>query len=391
MGDGQGMGEGPRRDPLLAVLALALAIGVAYLVRDMLMAVFAGLMVAALARNLQGRFGSRLGPNARAILALLVAFVLLTAPLIIIVMLVLNDALALIVAFQDGTAQDTISRALDWTSRTIGWPPDHEREAVAAWMLTQGAEAVTALGERLIALRGPRGVLQVIIAMFVAFYTMRDGHRFVPYLQQILPVSTDRVRRIVAAGDRAIVGTCRGQVLTALIKGGVGGIGMLIAGVPSVALWSFVMAIFTLLPVLTAWMVWGPAALWLVSEGHVWQGLFLVAWGVVITGNIDNLVRPKLIGDRAKIHPVFVLLGVVGGVYAFGFLGVFFGPVLIAVLQSVLKEWNGSGAATTQQMTLFELPEGMGHDGPTAYVDDRDALWQVEAGPPTTWADDWRR
>ncbi len=131
-----------------------------------------------------------------------------------------------------------------------------------------------------------------------------------------------------------------GQMLTSIIQAVVGGIGFLIAGVPGAILWTAVMAILALLPVVGAFLVWIPAGIYLLVSGEIGWGIFLLLWGALVVSNVDNFVRPKLIGDRSGIHPLFVLVGVLGGVAAFGFIGLFLGPVLVGVTVSVLKVWE---------------------------------------------------
>ncbi|MCA1820154.1 MAG: AI-2E family transporter, partial [Halobacteriales archaeon] len=125
------------------------------------------------------------------------------------------------------------------------------------------------------------------------------------------------------------------------IQGVLGGIGFLVLGVPNAVLWGAVMAILALLPVLGTFMVWVPAAIYLFIQGHVWQGIAMLIWGTfVVMIFMDNVVRPRLIGNRADIHPMFVLVGVLGGAAVFGFVGLFLGPLLVGVTIAVLKVYE---------------------------------------------------
>jgi len=162
----------------------------------------------------------------------------------------------------------------------------------------------------------------------------------VGYVRRAAPLPPAQVDFILYEARQGLRGVFAGQILTSLIQGAVGGLGFLIFGVPGAILWAAVMALFSLLPVLGAFMVWLPAAAILVYRGDVWQGVGLFLWGLVFVSLIDNFVRPKLIGDRTAIHPLFVLIGVLGGVAAFGFIGLFLGPLLVGVTLSVLKVWE---------------------------------------------------
>jgi predicted PurR-regulated permease PerM len=182
--------------------------------------------------------------------------------------------------------------------------------------------------------------IAVTIILFVVYYVLTDGERLVTYLKRALPLPDSQVTRMLHEAHSALRAVFFGQIVTSLIQGVLGGIGFLIAGVPGAIIWAAVMAILSLLPVVGAFLVWIPAALYLLVTGDIWQGVFLTAWGFILVSQVDNFVRPKLIGDRADIHPLFVLVGVLGGVAAWGFIGLFLGPLLVGITISVLRVWE---------------------------------------------------
>jgi predicted PurR-regulated permease PerM len=140
---------------------------------------------------------------------------------------------------------------------------------------------------------------------------------------------------------RGLTGVFNGQILMSVLQGFLGGIGFLIAGLPNPVLWGALMALFALLPVLGTFMIWVPAGIYLLITGHVWQGVFLLSYGVVlILLIVDTFLRPKLLGHSSDLHPIFVLVGVLGGAAVFGFIGLFLGPLLVGVMVSVLKVWE---------------------------------------------------
>jgi predicted PurR-regulated permease PerM len=200
-------------------------------------------------------------------------------------------------------------------------------------------DGLTDLGNRLLQGVG-RFVLAITVILFVVYYVLTDGERLVAYLRRATPLPPKQVDYLLKEAHRALRAVFAGQILTSVIQAIVGGIGFLIVGLPGVILWTAVMAILALLPVVGAFLVWLPAAVYLLIVGKVWEGVFLLLWGVLIVSTVDNFVRPKLIGDRSGIHPLFVLVGVLGGVAAFGFIGLFLGPLLVGVTVSVLKVWE---------------------------------------------------
>jgi predicted PurR-regulated permease PerM len=131
-----------------------------------------------------------------------------------------------------------------------------------------------------------------------------------------------------------------GNILVSALQGVAGGIGFALPWVnlPNPVLWGAVMALFALLPVVGAFMIWVPAGLYLIFTGNMVGGIFTLAWGaIVVTFVMDNIVKPKMIGRQADIHPMFVLVGVLGGAAVFGFIGLFLGPLLVGVTVAVLK------------------------------------------------------
>ena len=132
-----------------------------------------------------------------------------------------------------------------------------------------------------------------------------------------------------------------GNISTALMQGILGGLGFWIIGMSSPILWGFVMMLFALVPYFGTAIVWLPAALNLIFIGYLQndnsstiRGIILVAYGILVISSIDNILKPRLIGAKGKVHPVLVLLGVLGGLSLFGFIGLILGPVMLALLMT---------------------------------------------------------
>jgi predicted PurR-regulated permease PerM len=183
------------------------------------------------------------------------------------------------------------------------------------------------------------GILQVSLAIFIGFFLYRDGE---PLIAAIRAVAT-RLAGSLADGmlgtiNNTVVGVMYGIVGTALAQGVVAAIGLWVAGVPSPLLLGA--ATFLLSPVpIGPPLVWGGAAIWLFTRDEIAWGVFMLAWGLLVVSSIDNVVKPLLISRGAAMPFVLVLLGVFGGVIAFGFIGIFLGPTLLAVGYSLTQRW----------------------------------------------------
>jgi predicted PurR-regulated permease PerM len=175
------------------------------------------------------------------------------------------------------------------------------------------------------------GLVQFFIALFVAFFFWLSGHAIGPRVHVLM----DRIAgpygpRLVAATTRAIRGTVYGILGTAILQGFLTAFGLSLAGVPRVVLLGTVTAFLAVLPI-GAPLIWIPGGLWLLAEGHTARGVFLLVYGVVVVSGSDHIIRPYFIARGAKIPFLLTVLGVLGGVLAFGALGIFLGPVLLAV------------------------------------------------------------
>lgn len=182
-------------------------------------------------------------------------------------------------------------------------------------------------------------LLQLALSILIAFFLFRDGDEIVGRLRAgIARIAGDHGGRLA----NVAVGTVRGVVLgilgTALVQGILAGIGFWIAGIKAAPLLGFATFLLSPVPVGPP-LVWVPAGLWLINIGETGWGLFVLLWGMLVVSTIDNIIKPLIISHGSDLPFVLVLLGVLGGVVAFGFIGVFLGPVLLAVGYGLLQEW----------------------------------------------------
>ena len=186
-----------------------------------------------------------------------------------------------------------------------------------------------------------QGVLQMSLAVFVSFFFYRDG----TFMIRLLSAAMDRVvgkqtANVLGIINNTVHGVMLGLLGTALAQGVVATIGFTIAGVPAALLLGVVTAILSLIPIGPP-LVWGAATIWLFYQGTPEWGIFMLLWGFFLISSVDNVVRPMLISRSSNIPFVLGLFGVIGGLAAFGFVGVFIGPTLLAVGLGLLQVWLG--------------------------------------------------
>lgn len=178
----------------------------------------------------------------------------------------------------------------------------------------------------------PRRILQFFVMLFVMFYLFKEGPIMVEQVQQHIPLKESHKRHLTRKFSSVIYASLYGLVLTAFVQGAIGALGLWIFDVPSPLLWGLVMVILSMLPFLGAAFVWFPAALYKIFTSDTFNGFGLLLYGIFIVSTIDNIIRPKIVGVKGKIHPILVLLGVLGGLRVFGFLGIIIGPLILAIL-----------------------------------------------------------
>lgn len=183
------------------------------------------------------------------------------------------------------------------------------------------------------------GLIEISLAVFAAFFFYRDGERAVRLARAVgSRIAGERISLLIELVGDTMKSVVFGVVGTALIQGALCGIGFWIAGIPSAFVLGFICFITALLPLGPA-VIWLPIDIWLFMRGEIGWGIFLLIWGMLIVGGLDNFIRPWLISRAGKLGFLPGFLGVIGGAFAFGFLGIFLGPVLLAVGLAVLQGW----------------------------------------------------
>jgi predicted PurR-regulated permease PerM len=294
-------------------------------------------------RRIEHLFGGRQTPA-----ALLMTF--LTTGLLVLPLLALGSNLADELARLNAAIHSAIDRGLpppDWLGRVplVGseaeqvWLQVSQRSVelgpalapyvkpLREWFLHQGASLVS-------------GTLQVTFAIVLAFFLYRDG----AYVESRLGWAMSRLggwraRRVLQTAGMTIVSVVNGVLGTALVQGILLGVSFWLAGIPGAMVLGAVGVIVTLLP-LGLVVLWLPAGLWLMSDGNTGWAVFVMAWNGLFVGTLDNVLRPYLISRGVRMPMVLIFLGVLGGLVAFGIVGVFLGPVLLAVAHTLFQDWG---------------------------------------------------
>ena len=210
--------------------------------------------------------------------------------------------------------------------------------------LDTGLDWLLSLGVRL-----GEAILQVSLSVLAAFFFFRDGaegmRRLAIAVERLGGVRAQRLLDVAASTVRSVV---YGVIGTALAQATLQGLGLWLAGVPAAFFLSFLTFFLSFVP-LGPPLVWISAAAWLLYNGAVGWGLFLIGWGFLVVSGVDNVLRPYLISRGSKLPLLLVFFGVLGGLMAFGFLGIFLGPTLLGLGYVLFQEWSGEPTGARDQ------------------------------------------
>lgn len=204
-----------------------------------------------------------------------------------------------------------------------------------AWARSWLVEVTVAVG---------MGVFQIVLSIILTFFILRDGQA----IGARVAIAASRIagargQRLINVAGNTVRGVVYGIIGTAVAQGILAGLGFGLAGVPAAALLGVLTFFLSAVPVGPP-MVWIPATVWLFSEGKTGWAVFILVWGIFVVSGIDNIIKPYLISHGSKIPFVIVFMGVIGGALAFGLVGVFLGPTLLAVVYRVIEEWSSVNA-----------------------------------------------
>jgi len=180
-------------------------------------------------------------------------------------------------------------------------------------------------------------IVNALMTAFTLYYLFRDGETIARRLPDLLPLPRPDALRIIARTREMITASVYGVVVIAIVQGTLGGVMFAILGLPSPIVWGVVMVVMSTVPMAGSALIWAPAAAFLFVTGAYGKGAALLVWGVFVIGMADNLLRPRLVSRRTQMHELLIFFSVIGGLAAFGVLGLLLGPVVLAIALALLE------------------------------------------------------
>ena len=219
--------------------------------------------------------------------------------------------------------------------------PEVQAVDLSAVLRRYGEQALKFFAEKLaVVVRQTAGFLLDLGMMVLAmYYLYRDGHSVVERLRQLLPLSAHERDHLLGSAREMTFATVASSLAAAVVHGVLGGLALAVAGVGAPIFWGVMMGFLSLIPFFGAALIWVPASVGLALEGHIARGVLLAAFCTILIGMVDNVVRPWFISGRSRLSGLLVFIGVLGGVSAFGMLGLVLGPIVVAMAATLLEPY----------------------------------------------------
>lgn len=345
------------------LVALAAALYVCWsMIQPLLNVLLWALVLAVLFMPVHRRLRVRIGsPTISATVSTVLVVVTILAPVTLITVAVVGELGRIAGSVEAGDVQralessSTAQRVLAWVSPYVDvqqlQAPELLLQRLETWSGTLANRTVGVVGGVLAT------VVQTVLVVFTLFYLFRDAEAIRDAAYDIVPLERSQAHDVIARTRDVITASVFGVVVISAIQGLLGGAVFWGLGLPSPLLWGVVMFFLSMIPMAGAFLVWAPAAAFLAFTGEWGKALFLVAWGVLVVGSIDNFLSPRVVGKRARLHELLIFFSVLGGVQVFGVLGLVLGPVSVALtlaLLDVVRQANRPPAQTKQEDSVIE-------------------------------------
>lgn len=323
---------------VLLLLVLSVSLLFLYMIRQYMMALFMAALFSALLSPAYRRLCRSMGGReaAASILIITAVFVLFLVPLGILIGIVVGQAVS-------------VSQSVTpWVQDFVNQPSELNQylekipfyEYVAPYrtvILEKLGQAVGSISTFLINSLSSitkmtfNALVGIVIMFYSMFFFLISGEVLLRKILYFLPLGDEDEQLLLHRFTSVTLATIKGTMIIGILQGGICGVAFALAGIGGAVFWGTVMAVLSFIPALGTALVWGPAMVVLILQGSYWGALILLAICGGVAGNIDNLLRPRLVGKDTKMHDLFVLFGTLGGISMFGILGIIVGPIIAAL------------------------------------------------------------
>jgi predicted PurR-regulated permease PerM len=332
------VGNKPAQRPLFYPIVL-LAGYLTYLILEPFLAALTwAVLFGILFHNMQTSLAARIGPNRAAVVTTLAAGIMIVAPAIILVSALAREAP------QVATYLQSTSRSVPHQIERV-WEIARARSPVA--LPEEPTDLLIEGARRGLALLAPRAgavvadvfatVGSIITMLFALFFMLRDGEAMSRRLRDRLPFARQDSDRLLHDTRDLVIASVGAGLVVAIVQGVIGGLAFWLVGIGAPAFWGVLTAFCALVPVVGAALVWVPAAIFLLLSGEVGRGVMLLLVGALGISMADNILRPLILSGRTSVSGLVIFFGLLGGVAAFGFVGLVIGPIVLVTTRTLLE------------------------------------------------------
>ena len=327
------------------IVFIAILIAFVYVIRFFAAPLFYAILIAAFSYPLYQWIVKKLKGRERlaAFLSILLLFVFVLIPLSVIVVLLIRDSFVLYSSAQSYVGQwvaygtENINKleyllpqivreqlgSIDWKSSAV-----QAVQTITNFVFTQLQQLT----------KNAVGVVGMIfIMLYSLFYLYKDGPHWVQKLIEYSPLDDDDEKLFIKKFVSTAKATLPGTLAIGAVQGVLGALAFWVLGITAPIFWGLVIMLFSIIPVIGAFIVWVPVVIFLLIQGAWVSAIFLALYGMFVIGLADNFLRPVLVGSKTKIHPLLILLSTLGGIAIFGFTGIILGPIIAALFLTVLE------------------------------------------------------
>lgn len=346
------------RERVATILSYGIVLLIIYLVyrvfQPFLVALGWAAVIAVFFHPLYARAELRWGRNRAAALVTIGVTLVLIVPALLLMTAFLQEGLGAARGIQQAFAGGQVP----WVDRAARWlqqrAPEHAYADLPA-LAREGTERLAGfLASRIGSVLRNLAVFafNLVVTLFATYFLFRDGRAIVGALRRVLPFEEGQRERIILQARDLISASVTSGFVVAGVQGLLGGLAFALLGLAAPVFWGVMMGFFSLLPLIGAWVIYVPAALWLFLSGEALRGIILVAIGIGIVSTVDNFLRPALITGQARLHGLLVFISLLGGVVAFGMIGLVLGPIVVATAQSILEVQFKRGEPKQAEISL---------------------------------------
>jgi predicted PurR-regulated permease PerM len=288
--------------------------------------------------DIHATLSRRMGPAGAALVTTLFVAILIVAPAVILVSVVAREVPQVASSVQQASlpASDQIERVWEVVRARVPLPLPEDPTDLAR-------EGI----QRVLAFLAPRAgavvadfvatIGSLLVMLFALFFMLRDGDRLAAQVRHLLPLPLNESDRLLRDTRDLVIASVGAGMVVAAVQGGIGGVTFWLLGLPAPVFWAVVIAFVSLIPVVGAAFVWLPAAIWLLLAGEIARGVTMLIVGALGISMADNALRPLLLAGRTSLSGLVIFFGLLGGVAAFGFVGLVLGPIILVVTGNLLK------------------------------------------------------